>query len=914
MYRGVDWSQGLLRKRADDADGVGTVAMILIGRRGITSLLPELFIYMDDIVVYASSLEEHKEKMNKLFGRLKTAGLTVRLDKCFFLRKEVGYPRAYHIKRWSQTRPSQGHRGTRLPSSKIKVYVESHQTKSLHPEDTPLQHFRPYLYGRKFTIVTDHKPLVWLHNLKNPTSRLARWKEKLRDYDYEIIPKPGRVNANTDALSRNPVPVSPPTPISQCIDDYEHEIERRIFAINCLEHVNDRPEVSNSRIGHRGLAVDELEISHQRRFAEPGGYICHQGEAADGQDSDRGAKNGLVRISHWAVSSDGLEYHLGNFSHSDGLVSHRAEPLHADGQEGHLEEFSYLDGLVSHLAIPSDGPDYRDRDINNVEVSSEGSDTDDDMITGISLLPTGQVRKREYVERRNVRVVETKRRRKIPPENNPPTGSLWYSRDPLLMHRDNYAHFFSVDCNTNKSLEQQLLDLNYLDLELIKTQQLNVGAITESGLSTGHSLFSLFIRNNHEEIPDIDIICEILTNLGAALIELGQNSISIAKSNEHLDDMYWLPIETHLVGLATQMNLNITIYMGEVTTPREEDIPGIISEAHDSAVAGHKGMIKTYPLVRERYFWPNMMDRIRNYVKTCHDCQTKKLTRVKTKFPMKIKSTPTTALEVVEMDIVGPLPLTVSGNKYILTLQCNLTKYSEAIPLPDVKAGMIASAFSNEFVCRFGCPQTLRTDMGQNLIGKVFSTLAKLFKIRQIHSTAYRPQTEGSLERSHHSLIEYRKMYINDSHWDTWIRYAIFSNNTSIHTAHGFTPHELIFARKARIPSEFTTTTISKTYNDILDDIARKLNMTQRGAHDKIIEAKKKSKAYYDLKSNVRVFNPGDYVYLLKEHKTDKLDDHYTGPYPIKQLIGDRNAEIELSTSRSKIVHVDKLKHAFLRL
>ncbi|CAB0042074.1 unnamed protein product [Trichogramma brassicae] len=93
-------------------------------------------------------------------------------------------------------------------------------------------------------------------------------------------------------------------------------------------------------------------------------------------------------------------------------------------------------------------------------------------------------------------------------------------------------------------------------------------------------------------------------------------------------------------------------------------------------------------------------------------------------------------------------------------------------------------------------------------------------------------------------------MYINDSHWDTWIRYAIFSYNTSIHTTHGFTPHELIFARKARIPSEFTTTTISKTYNDILDDIARKLNITQREAHDKIIEAKKKSKAYYDLKIN----------------------------------------------------------------
>ncbi|CAB0038544.1 unnamed protein product [Trichogramma brassicae] len=445
---------------------------VLTGLQGI-----ELFIYMDDIVVYASSLEEHKEKISKLFGRLKTAGLTVRPDKCFFLRKKVGY--LGHIISKDGVRPD---------PPKVIAVRDFHRPKSK-------KNIKQFLglagYYRRF-----------IPNFAKTASPLHA------------------VNANADALSRNPVPVSPPTPVSQCIDDYEHEIERRIFAINCLEYANDRPEVSNSRIGHRGLAVDGLEISHQGRFAKPGGYICHQGEAADGQDSHRGelnpgdchrgAKDRLVRISHWAVSSDGLEYHLGNFSHSDGLVSHRAEPLHANGQEGHLEEFSYLDGLVSHLAIPSDGPDYRDRNINNVEVSSEGGDTDDDMITGISLLPTGQV----------------------------------------------------------------------------------------------------------------------------------------------------------------------------------------------------------YPL------------------------------------------------------------------------------YGLQAP------------------------------------------------------------NQGSLERSHHSLIEYLKMYINDSHWDTWIRYAVFSYNTSIHTAHGFTPHELIFARKARIPSEFANTTISKTYNDILDDIARKLNITQREAHDKIIEAKKKSKAYYDLKSN----------------------------------------------------------------
>ena len=37
----------------------------------------QLFVYMDDIVVYAESLEDHSRKLKKLFGRLKTAGFTL---------------------------------------------------------------------------------------------------------------------------------------------------------------------------------------------------------------------------------------------------------------------------------------------------------------------------------------------------------------------------------------------------------------------------------------------------------------------------------------------------------------------------------------------------------------------------------------------------------------------------------------------------------------------------------------------------------------------------------------------------------------------------------------------------------------------------------------------------------------------
>ena len=65
-------------------------------------------------------------------------------------------------------------------------------------------HFRPYLYGREFTLISDHEPLKWIDSVKPPVRRLIRWRTRLREYQYKFLHKPGRLNVNVDALSRNP--------------------------------------------------------------------------------------------------------------------------------------------------------------------------------------------------------------------------------------------------------------------------------------------------------------------------------------------------------------------------------------------------------------------------------------------------------------------------------------------------------------------------------------------------------------------------------------------------------------------------------------------------------------------------------------------------------------------------------------
>jgi hypothetical protein len=100
------------------------------------------------------------------------------------------------------------------------------------------KHFRPYLLGRKFQIVTDHKGLTWIFNVKDPSSRLMRWKLLLEEYDYEIQYRAGQRNCNADSLSRYPI---------QClnvnIDEVTEERKQRIIA-----------EMHNCPIGgHQGI-------------------------------------------------------------------------------------------------------------------------------------------------------------------------------------------------------------------------------------------------------------------------------------------------------------------------------------------------------------------------------------------------------------------------------------------------------------------------------------------------------------------------------------------------------------------------------------------------------------------------------------------------------------------------------------
>ncbi|KAG5895588.1 hypothetical protein JTB14_002350 [Gonioctena quinquepunctata] len=69
-----------------------------------------------------------------------------------------------------------------------------------------VEHFYKYVYGRRFLLRTDHAALKWLLQFKNPEGQVARWIERLQEFDFEIEHRAGTSHKNADALSRRPCP------------------------------------------------------------------------------------------------------------------------------------------------------------------------------------------------------------------------------------------------------------------------------------------------------------------------------------------------------------------------------------------------------------------------------------------------------------------------------------------------------------------------------------------------------------------------------------------------------------------------------------------------------------------------------------------------------------------------------------
>jgi hypothetical protein len=121
--------------------------------------------------------------------------------------------------------------------------------------------FRPYIWDRKFTIVTDHKPLTWVFKINDPSSRIMRLKLKLQEIEYDIVYKKGKENSDSDGLSRM-YTVAKGTKVGEDMSENREEVTAEYPG-----EVKSKDKDESKRVTEENLE-DEIKSVAERQLGE----------------------------------------------------------------------------------------------------------------------------------------------------------------------------------------------------------------------------------------------------------------------------------------------------------------------------------------------------------------------------------------------------------------------------------------------------------------------------------------------------------------------------------------------------------------------------------------------------------------------------------------------------------------------
>ncbi|KAL5486579.1 hypothetical protein EMCRGX_G019081, partial [Ephydatia muelleri] len=285
----------------------------------------------------------------------------------------------------------------------------------------------------------------------------------------------------------------------------------------------------------------------------------------------------------------------------------------------------------------------------------------------------------------------------------------------------------------------------------------------------------------------------------------------------------------------------------------------VLNLAHSVPTAGHLGKKKTVDRILQRFYWPGVYRDVTSYCKSCAGCQKlsgAKVTRAPL-VPLPVISVP---FERIAMDIVGPLPRSSRGNKYVLVVCDYATRYPEAIAMRSVEAERVAEELVTLFV-----------------------------------------RTDGLVERFNRTLkTMLRKTAVDEGKdWDRVLPYVLFAYREAL-----------------RGPLDVLKETWEGNEKSPESVVSHILMMRDRmeAMKELVMENMRKAQAsqkrWYDQNARDRELKVGSKVLVLLPSSTNKLLAQWQGPYVVLKQVGTVDYEIDMHDhrKRKRIFHVNMLR------
>ena len=630
-----------------------------------------------------------------------------------------------------------------------------------------LKQFKAYIHGRCFTVITDHRPLQWLMDKKEPTGRLERWALHLQQYDLGIGYRQGKIHQNADCLSRTPKP------------------DATIAAPIQVVEIEPQPGPSN---------------------ATWFGYTDW--------------KNEVMADLISRAAQDVLEA--------------RAREDQADSENRVVQE-----PVPTHIEINT---------LETGQSSSESNITVENKLSYWARLQRGDNYCQEIIELMEQQANE------------------WYESLKVNEKRNIESEANRKGDHIGKG--KSLIKKNGIKSEGEANQRVGDHVNSEADQRVGdHSNLNSKRNNNYNKWPNT-------------------NKAQRFKYNEK--------------GEIVDLHNRLIVPMVKVYE--------ILKENHDHMTAGHLGIAKTIARIKRLYNWRYLKQHVVSYIKQCLICAKRKAGGA-TKAPLRPMPPANEVWDRIAMDIVGPLTVSDNGFKYILVISDYASRFVFTIPMIDQKATTVAEHFVKEIICKYGTPKTVLTDQGTNFESKLIKNICDIFNINKQHTTAYHPQTDGLVERFNRTLGDMLASYTSNepNEWDKYLPFVTLAYNSAIQSTVKNCPFYLFFGRMPTLPTDRVMNERYNIGNDEGSTYLEKWKNAKKTAKEQIFKAQKLQKEFYDKNAQATEYNIGDLVLLREPPKPGKFRYRWEGIWVIEKIFSQLNYKI-CQGKEQMVVHVNRLK------
>ena len=225
--------------------------------------------------------------------------------------------------------------------------------------------------------------------------------------------------------------------------------------------------------------------------------------------------------------------------------------------------------------------------------------------------------------------------------------------------------------------------------------------------------------------------------------------------------------------------------------------------SHSHELSGHLGQMKTLANLKRYFFFPGMFKWVTVLINDCLSCQKNKQKRKDLhEAPLQPwGGLETVPFRTVHIDHKGPLYPSSSGFEHCLVVVDSFSRFIQVYPVKGTSALHTIEAMEN-WILTFGIPQILVYDRGSAFINIEVTNWATELGITLAPRTDHSPWANGKVEIQNKHLTQYFRHFLskNGSNWATLAPKFAFAHNTSVNTATGSTPYEIIFGSKPQIP------------------------------------------------------------------------------------------------------------------